>query len=366
MTNLGRIALLFLAFSAGAAFGQDDPACAKIENAFRARPLQMAELLAQRDCLGGALDRAPVSKTVRRLVEKELPEDQLGEIGHLVDQALAEVAAYLAGAGSDPLATAMASELEVARKTMAARLPLGERDARGWAWDGNRKLFPAAPAVKVSAIELDCAQPTPACANALETGKAVFRAAKLVERSLAFSAKPDYYKALAAARVRDAKWHHYFDTARLQLPWELGVNGLLYRKANRDAKGFADVPAHQWILAHPSIGMEHVGGAQPGNRFQPALVIEWLGYNRWSWKNDGAMGTALGASLIHTYSDRAGISSARPGLMLHYDHKYSVAATRNSDKWGIVVSIDVAKLVTKVADEARSRFRLGGSGREAP
>jgi hypothetical protein len=73
------------------------------------------------------------------------------------------------------------------------------------------------------------------------------------------------------------------------------------------------------------------------------------------------MGRAFGASLIQTYSDRAGLSSARSGIMLHYNNRYSLAFTRNDGESGVMLTVDLANLVTKVESDTREKFRMLGS-----
>ena len=70
------------------------------------------------------------------------------------------------------------------------------------------------------------------------------------------------------------------------------------------------------------------------------------------------MGTALGFSLIRTYSDRSGVNSSANGLMFHYQNKYSLAVPRYSGKTGFMLSTDVGKWITKVEDDARKAIRL--------
>lgn len=348
--------------------------CADLEQRLGAQPLAMLGFLDTARCLGSSTDAEPATTRVLRLAPQgEVPRAQLPEVPHLASLALGEVAAYVAAAMPEHglpargLLAALANEIEAVRARVAQRLPLGEQSVKGWEWDGLTKQFRGLPAVDAKRLDVTCAAPTDvACREAASAGKVVFRAAALVRAALRFSLEDTYQQALEAARVRDAKWTHYFDEARLQFPWELYVNGLRHARENRKAGGFADVPDDQWIVLHPGVGLEYVRDAPRGSRFEPALVVELIGYNRWRWKPDGRMGTALGISLIQTYSDRAGFESGRPGIMLHYDHKYSLALTRGDGETGLMLSVDLSRLVDRVGDEARERFRLLGSGRGGP
>jgi hypothetical protein len=359
--------------AASAAIAQDAAQCAAIEKQFGAQPLQMLGFLDRADCLGGAKDTAAVSVAVRRLLpQAAVPPEQLGEVPNVARAALGQVAGYVAGAmpqhgqSARALIAALANEVEAVRDRLSRNLALGELDAKGWEWNGTRMVFVGFPSLDMKRLNVTCAQESDiACREAASAGKVVFRAAALVKQTLAFSLEETYQQALEASRVRDAKWTAYFAEARLQFPWELLLNGWRHGRGNRKAGGFAEVPNDQWILLHPGVGLEYVKNAPKGSRFEPALVVEIIGYNRWSWTGDGRMRKAYGVSLIQTYSDRAGLSSARGGIMLHYNHKYSLAFTRKDGERGVMLSVDLSRLVTKVESDAREKFRILGSGRGA-
>jgi len=370
-----RIALRIVVFSsfvlAATAAGAQD--CADLERRFGTQPLLMLGFLDRARCLGDSVDAEPVTLRVLRLAPKgEVARALLPDAPLRAAAALREIGDYVAeampehGPRARALLAALAEEIESVRSRVAERLPLGEQSVKGWEWDGNTAQFRGLPTLEMTPLNETCAAPTePKCRDAAAAGKVVFRAAALVRVVLRFSLEEVYQQALEAARVRDAKWTRYFDDARLQFPWELYVNGLRHARENRKAGGFADVPDDQWIVLHPGVGLEYVRDAPRGSRFEPALVVELIGYNRWRWRPDGRMGTALGISLIQTYSDRAGLQSARSGIMLHYDHKYSLALTRGDGETGLMLSVDLSRLVDRVGDEARERFRLLGSGRGA-
>lgn len=364
------ILLLGALLSTGTVFAQDAARCDEIEKQLGTQPLQMLGFLDRADCLGGERDDAPITATVHRLLPKSaVPPDQLGEVPNVARATLGLVAAYLSGAQPEhgqsarTLIAALSNELETARERLARNQALDDLDAKGWEWNGIRMVFVGLPGLDMKRLDVTCAQATDiACREAASAGKVIFRAAALVRLTLRFSLEETYQQALDKSRVRDAQWTSYFDEARLQYPWELLVNGWRHGRENRKAGGFADVPNDQWILLHPGVGLEYVKDAPKGSRFEPALVVEVIGYNRWSWSRDGRMGRAFGASLIQTYSDRAGLSSARTGIMLHYNNKYSLAFTRKDGESGVMLSIDLGNLLTEVESDTREGFRMLGSG----
>lgn len=365
------VLVLWVIFVAGAASAQDAARCVEIEKQLGAKPLEMLGFLDRARCLGGANDAVPVTAAVRRMLpDTSVPPEQLGEVPNIARAALAQIGAYVAGAmpghgqSARTLIAVLANAIDAVRAKLAGNQPLGELDAKGWEWNGARMTFPGLPALDMKRLNVTCAQEADiACREAASAGKVVLRAAALVGHTLRFSLAETYQLALDAARVRDAQWTSYFDEARLQYPWELLLNGWRHGRENRKAGGFAEVPDDQWILLHPGVGLEYVRNAPKGSRFEPALVVEIVGYNRWSWSSGGRMGRAYGISLIHTYSDRAGLASARPGVMLHVNNRYSLALTREGGETGLMLSLDLSKLVTRVEEDARAKYRLLGSGR---
>jgi hypothetical protein len=337
---------------AGAAAAQE-PICRRIEAQLGNEPLKMLAFLDQASCLGDDNDSDAITQRVRALLRKKQPEEALRQVAEYVHAAAGD-----RQPASQAVLAALELEVESVRGRLRAQQPLGEQHVKCWEWDKTR--FRGLPSVNPAPLEVTCAKADePPCREAAEAGKAVFRAASLVRQTLQFTLSDVYEQALAATRVRKAKWDAYFDDARVQFPWELYVNGWFYGRENRRKGGFAEPPNDQFIFLHPGIGVEYVGGAPSGNRFEAALVLELIGYNRWSWTKAGKIDNAWGASIIQTYSDRAGMSSMRPGVMLHYQSKYSVAFTRKNGETGVVLSVDLAKLVTKVEEDTRETFMLG-------
>jgi hypothetical protein len=356
-----RIAVAVLAFVAWPALGQD---CKAIETKLGNDPLRMLQFLYFAKCLGGENDSEPVTKEVSELIAK-VTSRAPGAAGNALEEALRRVSDYVnisaraRETGSQPLLAAITMEIDLVRGKLAMQQPLVDQDVIGWQWQDTR--FRGLPDVNVAPLRVMCPPAEPkVCAEASAAGKIVFRAAALVTRALQYSLTDEYEQALAAARLRKAKWDRYFDEARVQFFWELYANGWRYGRENRRAGGFAEPPNDQLILLHPGVGMEYVNDAPSGSRFQPALVVELIGYNRWGWSKEGKMENAFGASLIQTYSDRAGLPSGRLGIMLHFQNKYSLAYTRRDGVDGLMLSIDLAKLVTKVEEDAREKFKLSG------
>ena len=157
-------------------------------------------------------------------------------------------------------------------------------------------------------------------------------------------------------------WRQYAVEARSQTPIELAINSWRFDES-RKLQGFVRPPDRQIIALHPSVAMEYVDGADEGSRFEPALMVEWIGINRWRWRGGASprMAHPVGVSLVSTYSDRAGTRDVGHGVVLHYKHVYSLGVTRHGGDTGVFVSVDLQKLLMdkkETLEEVRRRFRV--------
>ncbi|RKF19865.1 hypothetical protein DBZ36_05245 [Alginatibacterium sediminis] len=147
------------------------------------------------------------------------------------------------------------------------------------------------------------------------------------------------------------EWDKFYYEARYQYPWEKMFTSYIYRD-QLSSTTFAAPPNKQLFLLRPWAVLEYVDGAADGSQFKAALSLEWFGINLWQ----GCFGSnvACGASLISTYSDRAGLDDFGHGLMLHVSNKYSFGATFRDGETGIFVTADLLKAITDKKSEVKS------------
>ena len=170
------------------------------------------------------------------------------------------------------------------------------------------------------------------------------------------------------AEKRVDRWQTYFDKSIPQWPWELAlVNGPIYAHALRDQPGMGKVPEWQMIVAHPDVLLQYVDAADDGDQFKPALMVEVVGGNFWSWgkgaeqKGPWGFPVPLGAGFIVTYSDRSNTDDWGFGGILHINHLYNFGVTSHGGDIGFFVSVDLAKLFEnkkKKADKYLDMFGL--------
>lgn len=149
------------------------------------------------------------------------------------------------------------SRLEETRRRFAAllALPAGQRPAflasavRPTQWQpsqnaatGNVTVFAGSPGEVVLRAE------TPS-----DERRAVCWPALAVHQLLASYDAPGRDETVRALEELAARWERYVDDSYSQLPWELAVNSL--SRSRRDW----EPPRRQWVLLHPSVGVEVAG-----------------------------------------------------------------------------------------------------------
>jgi hypothetical protein len=366
-----RAMLLAAALLVAPAAGAQDDLCRKAEALPKKQLLVILGVLYTNGCLGRDRDPDPLTKRVgeelRRQVKadgvRHSSEEQKMVVLWTLDQvrdALRAAPTRQGSAAAGVLASLMAS-VERTRAVVLDAPPQEKNlaNAGAWQWNTRTGRFAGGQA-DLNPLQAECAdEASAACSEAFDAGKRALRGGTLIERAFTFQALPLLEEARIDAARRNRMWHAYFDDARVQLPLELAINSYLYREAAKKEDGFAETPNYQVIFLHPSAGLQYVGAAAAGSRFEPALLVEIAGINGWRWQADGSMGTALGASVVTSYSDRAGAKGTGAGVMLHVNHRYSIALTRHDGRLGVALSTDLARLFTKAEDKDRADFRLG-------
>ena len=165
----------------------------------------------------------------------------------------------------------------------------------------------------------------------------------------------------------DAEWNSYFFKTRSQYVWELALNSARF-KAKDDV--FAEPPPDQIILAHPGVAFEYVGnGARHDKSYEPIVMAEVLGYNRFRWpkRSDGLPSALppLGASIVATYSpDNVG-KHVGFGVMMHLYNTYSFGVTRRDTGAGMdttyLLSADLMRLFLSPSGYWMKAFRPQGN-----
>ncbi|WP_156168074.1 hypothetical protein [Vibrio coralliirubri] len=145
------------------------------------------------------------------------------------------------------------------------------------------------------------------------------------------------------------EWDNYFDNARSQTFLDRMVTAGFNRK-ELTKKEFALPPKLQYFLFHPNALLEYVDDASDGNQFKAALAVEWFGIN--AWRSCLGANFGCGASIVSTYSDRAGVDDFGHGVMLHINNSYSLGVTTRDGDIGYFVTVDLLKIFEDKKSEA--------------
>lgn len=209
--------------------------------------------------------------------------------------------------------------------------------------------------VETRLIEPACTvQTDETCKEAFTIGEDLIRFTELTRSTIASYKRNKIDEYTANLVMIDDAWTQYATEARSQFVWELWANGHLFENginAKRDEKTdplLESPPDWQLILAHPGVAVEYVDDANSGSKFEPALLVEWVGINwlRWNQKDtkNGRryfMNNPVGVSFITTFSDRNGADNVGYGLMGHFRNRYSLGVTSHDGDIGVSLSLNL-------------------------
>ena len=321
-------------------------------------------LLEAGGCLGGEADRSTIATVVASVLRRKPVIAADAPIGSPYADAFDLLLAHTLGPHT---AGDLALFSELARQLGATRDALGtfKTPAVATSWQITQGEVGVVAGSLQQRVDSACAKGGAPCTATFDSVREAMRIIGLARRTLNVEASPILRAQLDATTLRLKKWGHYFDTVRSQYVWELKINSWLMRDTRPQnaagvSQGFRDVPSNQWMVLHPSVSFEFNKGAADGQKLEPAVVIDVIGYNVWKWRDDGGMGRAVGGSLIATIGDKASGHYVGWGGMLHINHTYSAGYTiRRGGEKAFLLTADVAKLWTKVPQPVRERIAGG-------
>ena len=195
------------------------------------------------------------------------------------------------------------------------------------------------------------AQPCPAYVNRVE----LVRVFRLMNRLIGYADYPALEAHAADARLMNDRWDAYFNKALPQYWWEVAINGarmgddLCPKEAGTGMQlGFCRVPTSQLIIAHPSVAMQWVHGADDTDDLAAAFVVEVFGRNSWRWhEGDPNIHGQFGWSLIAVYSNPGdGVEQWSYGVMVHKGPSLNLGlTTAGGGQVSLVVSVRLAERV---------------------
>ncbi len=208
---------------------------------------------------------------------------------------------------------------------------------------------------KVFGLESSCTTPeSPLCQGDFTRAIKALRHLNLIKITLEYMGRHHILSVIEVAKTRSKQWDLYFNNGYPQWPWELAINGLVYKNSVKETSGLAKPPEWQLVTLHPDVIFEYVDNAEDGSQFKPALFAELIGFDAWRWKDNGkqegpwGLPVTLGLGVIATYTDRAGSDDWGWGGILRINHSYNIGITSRGDgDVGFFVSVNLSKLITK-------------------
>jgi hypothetical protein len=174
------------------------------------------------------------------------------------------------------------------------------------------------------------------------------------------------------AVLREKRWHAYLYDTQFQYWWELGLNrwreetcfdSFVFKcdKQGRDADGnplgFRDPPTNRAVFFHPDVGVQYLDAEPKGDKFKPALVVQWFGYQWWDWKDNSDKVHGLrGLSFASTISDNANYKALGWGAHIQIN-EYALAFTSHSGKLAITLNLQLGDKISKLNDEWADKLK---------
>ncbi|WP_430455051.1 hypothetical protein [Rheinheimera sp.] len=146
----------------------------------------------------------------------------------------------------------------------------------------------------------------------------VFNAFNKINRKLSvFQRLNGAQKHNAYVAFQEAKWDKFSDSSRFQTFIDVAFTSWVYREHFSRADDLITPPPLQLFALRPSLVMEHLSDANKGDKDEPALALEWVGFNAWDLK------VPFGISVTSVYADRATGKSVGHGLTFHVNNSFS-------------------------------------------
>lgn len=368
--NMMPVALMLVLFFIGpvASFG----AC---DYQMGSNPAHSLRELYDTGCLGGSRDETTLAKGISGMLKVEIPSDspRRTQIGTLAIDQLQDSFGHLAfSGGRNELEEKLARALRLVEAELTGSVPQWQIAKPGvWALDLEHLSVQLSDTLTLdfqkSYLQQGCARvDSPECPQSFERAVQVLRHLDLVRRSLDYIFRDrELAEVIMQAKLRRNQWDRYFEQGYPQWPWELWSNGRLYRDQVEKDPGLAEPPSWQLVWLHPDVALEYVDGAEDGDQFKPAVSVEFIGGDWWSWDEQGrqkgpwGLPVTLGVGVIGTFSDRAGSEDWGMGGVLRINHSYNVGVTtRSGNDLGIFVSANLSKLITGVMAKKEQWFGM--------
>ncbi len=342
-----------------------DASCAAFDAKFAADPSKAryyVDTLYIMDCLGGQKDNWELARGLINTMQKVPNEPDPAKVLNTVITELKHIKDSLAHESNidqnnkNIISESLDIAIDIFNDNPLDKIEneTGMHKPKFWEYhaaDGKANVGVVMPELGICKDKANAAE----CVKGYQWAKQIVRYVTVTKRTLDYVSSIQVRKIAKHVGKLNEQWGQYFNNARSQFFWELGLNGWLYGAANKGKEGLLPPPDYQVIVLHPSVGLEYVD-TKAGDRFREAIVLEGIGYNGWTW-SDSKMKLPLGISLVGVYGDRNSVPQIGYGGLIHYNNNLSLGVTRRGSETGAILSLDLAKLFLKQDTNKQYEFK---------
>lgn len=155
---------------------------------------------------------------------------------------------------------------------------------------------------------------------------------------------------VSGLQQRVERWDNFLNHGYSQLPWESLINGWLIPPSGVAGPG---PPNHQWVIMHPSLGVELSTGSLSDTRVKEALHVEALGH---IWYHGDMLDDYWGVSATISLRD-----DLDPGIgaMVHINRNWNLGITWHNveDDPFLFFSFDLFQFARQEAQSYSSQYQ---------
>jgi hypothetical protein len=310
------------------------------------------------NCVGTERDDAPLTQSVLKRLGAET--DAIRRVIGALDVITDALNANPETLNPSDLREVAQREIAAARVGAKARLADGT-DAVAptrWAWTAGQGLT-AVPGIELRDRVRDACGRAGApelCSSERAYAIHWLRIAALVRVTLSLYSDAYVEAKIVELERRVKMWKAYREEALPQFWWEYGLNSWRMGKQDQrvvdgqanNPEGYETVPDSQIIFLHPGAALQwrDVKAGTSEEEVKPAIYVELLGLNRWSWnESTGEMRGGRGISLMMTYAERDGSQDVGYGLLFHSrtTKQFKLGIARSDGEMMYMLNVDLAE-----------------------
>lgn len=168
----------------------------------------------------------------------------------------------------------------------------------------------------------------------------------------------DWYQDVDSKNIikLEGQWNSYRKDLIFQYPWELFANYKFHGGDQFDKPNFQGGPTSRLLVVHPDVAVLFGDSLNEGNKVNPALVIEWLGFLSWQGYDSitNKVKNPWGVAFTTSFADLAGAKDIGLGVTAHYQ-KYAISWAKHGSNNMILLNLNLTELLgDKLSDKYKA------------